>query len=982
MTSIRSMGSVRGSRDRPATPAPASEPDEQLLRRFADLRDEAAFAELVRRHGPMVLGACRRLLGDPHEADDAFQATFLVLARKAGSIERPDRLSHWLYGVAVRVSRRAKALGDRRRRREGGAMGSADAGPVDDSGRQEQRLARREAIEAVHEELARLPEKYRAPVLLCDLGGLTHAEAARRLRWPEGSLSVRLMRARRLLRDRLGRRGLAPSAVLIAAAAFPRSVPAAVPPALADATVRAAVRFAGGPAPVAGAAEGPAPGLAEHALASISLGQAASAAAFGVAVGLSMLAAGLLVRASAESGPLGAARVAPATAPGSAPQAIAEPPRDSAQAVVEVREVGRDLLMLPVADGRPAAGPGPRSSPEDRSTYRMLTSRAGRDADAQVRLALWCESRGLAPERLKHLALAVNGDPGHAAARGLLGQVSYLGRWRRAEEVGGLAEADTGRAASLAEYRARRVRADDAESQWKLALWCERVGLDVEAVAHLAAVTRLDPGREAAWRRLGYQKQGGRWVRPGQVAAGRAESEARRKADGRWGASLAKAREGLRDPSRRARAEAELAGVTDPRAVPAIVATFGGGGPADQAVGVRLLGQFDAPASSRALALLAAFGRSAEVRRAAAETAALRDPGETAGVLIGLLGDRLKFEVRPVEGPGSPGILFVEGERSNTRRIYAPPMPPPEILEVLDQILNSDFDPITTAERAAAVGGAAAQPIWMAWATHGRRRTVEHNFAEARRATLAARDQLGADIGALRAFNDQILLGNRPIVDALAALTGKSPGSEREPWARWWVDQLGYAYKSAGAPKPTFDEDISLAYQPDYRVVTGSSCFGAGTPVHTPDGPRAIETLQLGDRVLAQDTTTGALDYRPVLGVRHNPPAATLRVAIGGEAIEATGIHRFWVAGRGWVMARDLKPGDPVRVVGSRAEVRGVESGEVRPVFNLEVGSSHSYFVGRRGALVHDDSPVRPVADPFDAETDRPRAGDGPAGGW
>lgn len=183
--------------------------DEDVLRGFANPRGgsaDEAFAELVRRHGPMVLGVCRHLLRDPHDAEDAFQAAFLVLARKAGSIDRPELLASWLQGVAVRVARRARARNGRRRQMEGRQIALLDFEPVGDSGRPEHGLVRVETARLVHEELARLPEKYRSPVVLCDLGGLTHAEAAGRLRWPVGSVSVRLMRARDLLRERLGRR--------------------------------------------------------------------------------------------------------------------------------------------------------------------------------------------------------------------------------------------------------------------------------------------------------------------------------------------------------------------------------------------------------------------------------------------------------------------------------------------------------------------------------------------------------------------------------------------------------------------------------------------------------------------------------------------------------------------------------------------------------------------------------------------------------
>ena len=174
-----------------------------------DAAGEAAFAALVRRHGPMVLGVCRQLLGDHHHAEDAFQAVFLVLARKARSIRDPDLLGNWLYGVALRTARKASGrLGRRRKNEEDGStrspgcLGSANGRPIS-------RSLDREQAEALHDEIDRLPVAFRLPVVLCYFEGLTLDEAARRLRWPAGTVRSRLARARDKLRRGLTRRGVA-----------------------------------------------------------------------------------------------------------------------------------------------------------------------------------------------------------------------------------------------------------------------------------------------------------------------------------------------------------------------------------------------------------------------------------------------------------------------------------------------------------------------------------------------------------------------------------------------------------------------------------------------------------------------------------------------------------------------------------------------------------------------------------------------------
>jgi RNA polymerase sigma factor (sigma-70 family) len=170
--------------------------DRQLLARFVQSGDGAAFELLVRRYGPMVLGLCRRVLGDATDADDAFQATFLVLVKKAPSIAQPELLGNWLYGVAYRIARKARAQRAKRAQQKAPALAMASPDPHVDA-------VLRELQAQLDEELERLPQKYRAPLVLCYLEGLSNREAAQRLGWPVGSISHRLARGRELLRARL-----------------------------------------------------------------------------------------------------------------------------------------------------------------------------------------------------------------------------------------------------------------------------------------------------------------------------------------------------------------------------------------------------------------------------------------------------------------------------------------------------------------------------------------------------------------------------------------------------------------------------------------------------------------------------------------------------------------------------------------------------------------------------------------------------------
>ncbi len=229
--------------------------DGQLLARFAAHRDElaeVAFTALVRRHGPMVLRVCEQILGERHAAEDAFQVTFLVLARRAGSIRQPELLGHWLHGVALRTAREVKMQRLRWKQRELAKAGETAAETTGATASPELQVVCREELEVLHDEVARLPEKYRGPVVLCELEGMSYHEAALRLHCPVGTIGVRLKRARERLRARLIRRGVVPSAGLLAALLYAEDAPACVPPVLVESTVQAAMGFAASKAAAAG----------------------------------------------------------------------------------------------------------------------------------------------------------------------------------------------------------------------------------------------------------------------------------------------------------------------------------------------------------------------------------------------------------------------------------------------------------------------------------------------------------------------------------------------------------------------------------------------------------------------------------------------------------------------------------------------------------------------------------------------------------
>jgi RNA polymerase sigma factor (sigma-70 family) len=320
------------------TPATPELTDAELLRRFAREQDEGAFALLVERHGRLVWAVCRRLLMHEQDAEDAFQATLLVLARKAGSIRKSRSVASWLYGVAYRTSLKTRTTIARRQKHEQKAEVRPTQGPVSEA-------AVRELQAILDEEVQRLPEKFRAPFVLCCLESKSKGEAASELGWPEGSVSGRVAEARKRLQRRLARRGITLAAALCALAVG-ESATAASPAALALGAVTAALAFASRKALPVGAVSARAVTIAEAVLWTEALGRLKLVFAMVLLFGLVGSGAGAWLHRAA----LDARRAAP------------EAGRADDRAVVE------NLLPRPASEAKPAAA-APGQDPADTLTY-------------------------------------------------------------------------------------------------------------------------------------------------------------------------------------------------------------------------------------------------------------------------------------------------------------------------------------------------------------------------------------------------------------------------------------------------------------------------------------------------------------------------------------------------------------------------------------------------------------------------------------
>jgi RNA polymerase sigma factor (sigma-70 family) len=296
--------------------------DGQLLQRYVHCQDETAFAALVTRHGPLVLGVCRRVLHHQQDTEDAFQAAFVVLARKARSICKQASLASWLYKVAYRIALRARTTNARRRLPEQRIQpASAAPSPLGE-------VVLAELRRVLDEEVQRLPEKYRTPILLCYLEGQTNEKAAEQLCCPIGTVKIRLARGRELLRKRLTRRGVGLSALVLTAGLL-QSASAAVPESLGAATLQA----------VGGGCSSAVAQLARAALEALCWTKLKIAAAVLLTVMVGMLADGLSQRSQvAAAQPTPARHIRPAAPLPAEPPQYRETPTPSGSKLLLVRD--------------------------------------------------------------------------------------------------------------------------------------------------------------------------------------------------------------------------------------------------------------------------------------------------------------------------------------------------------------------------------------------------------------------------------------------------------------------------------------------------------------------------------------------------------------------------------------------------------------------------------------------------------------------
>jgi hypothetical protein len=380
---------------------------------------------------------------------------------------------------------------------------------------------------------------------------------------------------------------------------------------------------------------------------------------------------------------------------------------------------------------------------------------------------------------------------------------------------------------ALAQYNALREKTPHTvAAQSKLAAWCEEHGLKAEAYVHYAEVVRLDPRREAAWRKLGYKKHGNRWMTEAQIA----EVEEQKRADRVWAPEVKKIHKdihGSHGARKRDQAQAALDAIVDPNAIPSLYREFAGRSQTDQLILIQVLGQIDKPLSTEVLALMSVFGRAPEVRRRAAENLRGRPVGDYLELLVGLMIDPLKYEVKPVGGPGSPGVLFVEGQQFNIARFYVPPTPNLAVMPGAgrSQVLNQSRTIQSRTKQGAVVTD--TMTVREAVATY----SMADFIMEQRKAAAVAETQLEGDLSVIKAINAERRRFNDTVIAVVSSATGKDLGTSPKDWRAAVAGKNSRNASAEPSVKPTFSEMIPVMYNPvilphlSFATITTSNSY-------------------------------------------------------------------------------------------------------------------------------------------------------------
>lgn len=550
------------------------------------------------------------------------------------------------------------------------------------------------------------------------------------------------------------------------------------------------------------------------------------------------------------------------------------------------------------------------------------------EAEQFVAEALYNEIYGEDQDRNALLKKARDADPENKAAHWNAGFVEKDRQWVKMEVVVKLTEKDR----RWLRYQSRRAKAPDTVAgQMELADWCAAQKMRDQERSHLTRVIEIEPDHQLARRRLGFLRVDNQWISRDELQRQRDEAAQAAKDLNRWRPRVVKIRDGLLDRStkRREFAIAQLREMDTKASIPALEAVLAAHSEPLAIVAVDTIDQVLGPAGSESLTRLAVFSPFDSVRTAAAEKLAKRPWDDFVPGLVGAL--------------HSPMQMQREWTRVGTRRLVL------RHVVFREEQDHHEVAVLDTVYRRVARSG-------------DKRETSQRAREDARQRTTARQ-------GALDEQNARIVELNRRTMAALATVTRNNTLNSPQQWWDWWnAHNEVYIPEEKPIVESREQEEVQLADSTpiSINIPTGGpggyDCLAAGTKIWTETGLKAVEKIRVGDRVLAQHPESGELAYKPVLATTLRPASELVNVMVGDEIMATSGGHPFWVAGDGWVKARNLKSGARLHAVAGSAMVSATEKGTQSETYNLIVADFHTYFVGANKVLSHDNT-VRSATD-------------------
>lgn len=571
---------------------------------------------------------------------------------------------------------------------------------------------------------------------------------------------------------------------------------------------------------------------------------------------------------------------------------------------------------------------------------------SGRDAVEKV-----LRTEVLGPvDRGELLAETLKAQPDSASAHWQAGFLRDGKGWIRFQDSAG-AVPDRESWSAYLEQRARARRT--APDQLKLADWCRARKLPDQERSHLYAALTLGAGdaTELIAERLGYSQLAGRWLSSEQLAEWSVLNRRAEQSLKKWEPQLTRLANRLTgSPAQREMAVARFKKGIDNSAAPAIEYVLAGRDEDAGRVAVELLRGLDGFETSLALARQAIFSPWEAVRQSAREALKGRPLDHFVPELLGLLSTPIMSDLRVFGRWDTPGVLYynliLAQESQNQFQVG--------VLTTVGRVIDYDLTLVVGGYTGRFEGGYAS--IRLGSSPQGLNdldRTV--------------RDRLHSRQEAVDRQNESVAELNQRVSGLLENVSGQTGNVKPQDWWRWWAATSDVDYYDS---KPTAlvneYDDVQVATA-SLDIVYTPSCFTAGTPVWTDAGLRPIESIGVGDRVLAKNVETGELGYKPVLHTTVRQPRPTVAVRLDDETLTCTGGHRFWVSGEGWVKARDMKPHSLLHTATGNAPVWSAKPGQTASTYNLVVADFHSYFVGQTSVLCQDLLPP--------ARTDNPVPG-------